>query len=66
MGQVAPLGAITDTQGAMSKKRATGGPLSHNLNFTLDILELQIKNIKKALGVFYGSLETYSELQTKS
>ena len=49
----------------MSSKGATGGPLGHNLNLTLDILELQIKNIKKGLGVFYGSLETYSELQMK-
>ena len=49
VGQVAPLGA-------MSSKGVRGGPWGHNLNLTLDILELQMKWKKKDLGVFYGSL----------
>ena len=54
MGQVAPLGAMTDTQGAMSSKGVRGG---HNLNLALEILELQLKSKKeKGLGVFYCSL----------
>ena len=71
MGQVAPFGAMTDTQGAtsskgvrggaMSSKGATGGPWRHNLKLTLDILELQMKSKKQVLGVFYGSLETYTK-----
>ena len=44
----------------MSSKGATGGPLGHNLNVSLDILELQMKSKKKVLNVFYGSLETYT------
>ena len=54
MGQEAPLGSMTDTQGAMSSKEAIGGPRGHNLNLTLNILELQMKSKKKqVLGVFY-------------
>ena len=44
---------MTDTQGATSSKGARG---DHDLKFTLDILELQMKSKKKDLGVFYGSL----------
>ena len=54
MGQEAPLRSMTDTQGAMSSKEAIGGPRGHNLNLTLNILELQMKSKKKqVLGVFY-------------
>ena len=44
----------------MSSKGATVGPWGHNLNHTLAILELQMKSKKKGLGLFYGSLETYT------
>ena len=54
-----------EQQRGKSSKRGTGGPWGHNLNLTLDILELQMKRKKKVLGVFYGSLETWhSNLQT--
>ena len=54
VGQVVPLGAITDTQGATSSKGVRGGLLGHNFNLTLDILELQMKSKKKVLGIFNG------------
>ena len=45
----------------MSIKGATGGSLGNNLKLTLDIRELQMKREKKkVLGVFYGSLQTYT------
>ena len=39
VGQVAFLGAMTDIQGAMGSKGATGGPWGHNLKLILDIFE---------------------------
>ena len=54
VGQVAPLGTMTDTQGATSSKEGgmcskgfTGGPCGHNLNLTLDIVQLQMKRKKR-------------------
>ena len=42
----------------MDIKGAIGG---HNfLKLTLDVLKLQMKSKKKVLGVFNGSLETYT------
>ena len=58
---MAPLGAMTDTWGAMISKGAIEGPLGYNfLKHTLDILKLQMKSKKNVLGVFNDSLETYT------
>ena len=59
MGQVVLHGTMTDIQGTMSSKGATGGPWGTYTRLTLDILEMLV-NKKKVLGVTNGSFETYT------
>ena len=57
VGQVAPLEAkgSRGVRGAMSSKRATGGPLGNNLNLTLSWVA-DVEQKRKVLSVFCGSL----------
>ena len=52
VGQVAPLGVMTNISGPQATKGPEGGPWGHNSKFTLDIPELPKKDKKNVKGVF--------------